>query len=59
MYGFMLSNVIIRAFKGELLTIYADGSEARSSCHVSDRVDGIIKIINGLLKRTKQKSLRV
>lgn len=39
--GRVVSNFIMQALKGELITIYGDGSQTRSFQYVSDLVDGI------------------
>lgn len=44
--GRVVSNFIIQALKGEDLTIYGDGSQTRSFCHVDDLVEGIIRMMN-------------
>jgi len=33
-----------QALRGESLTVYGDGSQTRSFCHVSDEVDGILRL---------------
>jgi UDP-glucuronate decarboxylase len=40
--GRVVSNFILQALKGELLTIYGDGSQTRSFCYVDDLVDGLL-----------------
>lgn len=42
--GRVVSNFIIQALQGKPVTIYGDGSQTRSFCHVSDLVNGIVKI---------------
>ena len=44
--GRVVSNFIIQALKGEDITIYGDGSQTRSFCHVDDLVDGIIRLMD-------------
>jgi len=44
--GRVVSNFIVQALKGEPITIYGDGSQTRSFCHVSDLVSGLIRFMN-------------
>jgi len=44
--GRVVSNFIVQALRGEPLTVYGDGSQTRSFCHVSDEVDGIYRLFN-------------
>ncbi len=44
--GRVVSNFIVQALKGEPLTVYGDGSQTRSFCHVSDMIDGLIKMMD-------------
>lgn len=39
--GRVVSNFIVQALRGERLTVYGDGSQTRSLCHVSDLVHGL------------------
>lgn len=39
--GRVVSNFIVQALAGKLLTVYGDGSQTRSLCYVSDTVAGI------------------
>ena len=34
--GMVVSNFIIQALKGELITVYGDGKQTRSFCYVDD-----------------------
>lgn len=43
--GRVVSNFICQALRGENITIYGDGSQTRSFCHVSDLVDGLIRLM--------------
>ncbi len=43
--GRVVSNFIVQALKGEPLTLYGDGSQTRSFCHVEDMVDGLMKMM--------------
>lgn len=40
--GRVVSNFIMQALRGEALTIYGDGSQTRSFCHVDDLVEAIV-----------------
>jgi dTDP-glucose 4,6-dehydratase len=42
--GRVISNFIVQALRGEALTVYGDGSQTRSFCHVSDEVEGIYRL---------------
>jgi UDP-glucose 4-epimerase len=43
-YGMVLPRFVASAIKGEPITVYGDGSQTRVFCHVSDAVDGILRI---------------
>jgi dTDP-glucose 4,6-dehydratase len=43
--GRVLPNFIGQALRGEPLTIYGDGSQTRSFCHVDDLVEGIVRLL--------------
>jgi UDP-glucuronate decarboxylase len=40
--GRMVPNFVIQALRGEPITVYADGSQTRSLCFVSDLVEGLV-----------------
>ena len=42
--GRVVSNFIVQALKGELLTVYGDGTQTRSFCFVDDLIEGFIKL---------------
>lgn len=42
--GRVVSNFIVQALRGELLTVYGDGSQTRSFCYVDDQIDGIMRL---------------
>ena len=42
--GRVVPNFICQALRGEPLTVYGDGRQRRSFCHVSDIADGIIAV---------------
>lgn len=43
--GRVVSNFIVRALKGQELTIYGDGLQTRSFCYVDDLIDGLEKLM--------------
>lgn len=43
--GRVLPNFIGQALRGEPLTIYGDGTQTRSFCHVEDLVEGIVRLL--------------
>ncbi len=43
--GRVVSNFIVQALKGDSITIYGDGSQTRSFCHVNDMVKGLISMM--------------
>jgi len=45
--GRVVSNFIIQALSNEDMTIYGEGSQARSFCYVDDLVEGLILMMNG------------
>ncbi len=44
--GRVVSNLIVQAISGDPLTIYGDGSQTRSFCHVDDLVTGIVAMLD-------------
>jgi dTDP-glucose 4,6-dehydratase len=42
--GRVVSNFLVQALRDEPLTVYGDGSQTRSFCHVSDEVEGIYRL---------------
>lgn len=42
--GRVVSNFIVQALRGERLTVYGDGWQTRSLCHVSDLVCGLVAL---------------
>jgi UDP-glucuronate decarboxylase len=44
--GRVISNFVIRALRGEALTIYGKGSQTRSFCYVDDLIDGLYRLMN-------------
>lgn len=44
--GRVVSNLVVQALKNEPLTIYGNGKQTRSFCHVDDLVDGMISMMN-------------
>jgi UDP-glucose 4-epimerase len=43
-YGMVLPRFVASAIKSEPITVYGDGSQSRVFCHVSDAVDGILRV---------------
>ncbi len=43
--GRVVSNFIVQALNGNLITIYGEGSQTRSFCYVSDLIDGLIRLM--------------
>ncbi|NJM28406.1 MAG: SDR family oxidoreductase [Pseudanabaena sp. RU_4_16] len=44
--GRVVSNFIAQSLRGNPLTVYGDGSQTRSFCHVSDLVEGLMRLMN-------------
>ncbi|NCG12087.1 MAG: NAD-dependent epimerase/dehydratase family protein [Planctomycetia bacterium] len=44
--GRALPNFVCQAIRGEALTVYGDGAQTRSFCHVSDLIEGIWKLLH-------------
>jgi UDP-glucuronate decarboxylase len=44
--GRVVSNFIAQSLRGKSLTVYGDGSQTRSFCHVSDLVEGLMRLMN-------------
>jgi dTDP-glucose 4,6-dehydratase len=44
--GRVVSNFLVQAIKGEPLTIYGDGSQSRSFCHVQDEIRGFLALLD-------------
>jgi dTDP-glucose 4,6-dehydratase len=42
--GRVISNLMTQALRGDDLTIYGEGKQTRSFCHVSDEIDGILRL---------------
>jgi dTDP-glucose 4,6-dehydratase len=42
--GRVISNFMMQALRGELLTIYGDGKQTRSFCYVDDLIEGIERL---------------
>lgn len=43
--GRVVSNFIVQALTGQPITLYGDGHQTRSFCHVSDTVDALMKLM--------------
>jgi UDP-glucuronate decarboxylase len=44
--GRVVSNFIVSALTGRPVTLYGDGSQTRSFCHVDDTVEGLIRLMD-------------
>lgn len=44
-YGMVIPRFVGQALRGEALTVYGDGSQTRSFCHVADTVRGLIGLM--------------
>ena len=44
--GRVVPNFIYQALRGEAITVYGDGSRTRSFCHVSDLVEGLLRLLD-------------
>jgi dTDP-glucose 4,6-dehydratase len=44
--GRVVSNFIVQALQGKLLTVYGDGSQSRSFCYVDDLIEGIYRLFH-------------
>ncbi len=45
--GRVVTNFIVQALTGEPITLYGDGEQTRSFCHVSDEVRGLLAVLDG------------
>ncbi|MDH4248077.1 MAG: SDR family oxidoreductase [Deltaproteobacteria bacterium] len=43
--GRVVSNFIVQALLGKELTLYGEGTQTRSFCHVSDLVEGLVRLM--------------
>ena len=43
-YGMVLPRFVAAAIKGEPITVYGDGTQSRVFCHVSDAVEGVLRL---------------
>jgi len=57
--GRVVTNFINQALKGKELTIYGDGSQARSYCYVKDLINGIVLVTSAELGSDDFKTDRV
>jgi UDP-glucose 4-epimerase len=44
-YGMVIPRFVSQAINGEPLTVYGDGQQTRSFCHVSDAVEGLVALV--------------
>ena len=45
-YGMVIPRLVRQAVRGEPLTVYGDGRQTRCFCHVTDVVDGLLRVID-------------
>lgn len=45
-YGMVIPRLVRQAVAGEPLTVYGDGHQTRCFCHVSDVVDGLLRVLD-------------
>jgi UDP-glucuronate decarboxylase len=43
--GRVVSNFIVQAIQGDMITLYGDGHQTRSFCFVDDLVDGVLRLM--------------
>ncbi len=43
-YGMVIPNFVRQGLSGQMITVHGDGTQTRSFCHVSDVVDGLIRL---------------
>lgn len=44
-YGMVIPRFVQQAMKGDAITVYGDGEQSRSFCHVFDVVDALVKLM--------------
>ncbi|MFT4638647.1 MAG: UDP-glucuronate decarboxylase [Verrucomicrobiales bacterium] len=44
--GRVVSNFIVQALRGEDITVYGEGQQTRSFCHVDDLIEGFVRFMN-------------
>lgn len=44
--GRVVSNFVVKALKGEPITVFGDGSQTRSFCYVSDLIEGMLRMMD-------------
>jgi UDP-glucuronate decarboxylase len=44
--GRVVSNFVVQALKGEVITLYGDGQQTRSFCFVDDLVEGFLRLMD-------------
>jgi UDP-glucose 4-epimerase len=45
-YGMVIPRFVRQALAGEPLTVYGDGTQTRSFCHVADVVDALVRLLD-------------
>jgi nucleoside-diphosphate-sugar epimerase len=46
---FVMSRFILKALKGQNITIFGDGSQTRTFCYIDDNIDTVVKILDNNL----------
>jgi nucleoside-diphosphate-sugar epimerase len=44
-YGMVIPNFVRQGLSGQTITVYGDGTQTRSFCHVSDVVDALLRLV--------------
>lgn len=44
--GRVVSNFVVKALKGEPITVFGDGSQTRSFCYVDDLIEGMMRLMD-------------
>ena len=44
--GRVVSSFVVRALRGEPITLFGDGEQTRSFCYVDDLIDGLVRLMN-------------
>jgi UDP-glucuronate decarboxylase len=43
--GRVVSNFLFKALRGKPISVYGDGTQTRSFCHVSDTIEGLVRVM--------------
>ncbi len=44
-YGMVIPNFVRQGLSGQTITVYGDGTQTRSFCHVADVVEGLLRLV--------------